>query len=134
MNRDQTISMLTLLAKMYEEQSQSARGDGEQTYADFYAGAASACRVALLMLVPTDVAPKKNSKGVEKADRAIAAKMGDASKRVTPATAYPDPIELQDGWGCPECGAEYDWPQHLGMHRKRVHGVPSKRDLGNRRG
>lgn len=35
---------------------------------------------------------------------------------------------------CPECGKGYMLPQHLGMHRKRAHDVPSKRDLEKRSG
>ena len=34
---------------------------------------------------------------------------------------------------CPECGVVYNLPQHLGAHRKRAHGVASKRDTVNRR-
>lgn len=30
---------------------------------------------------------------------------------------------------CPECGKHYELPQHLGMHRKRAHGVASQRDV-----
>ena len=30
---------------------------------------------------------------------------------------------------CPDCDKRYDLPQHLGMHRKRVHGTPSQRDV-----
>lgn len=46
-----------------------------------------------------------------------------------PATRQPaTPIRTKGGYRCPECKETYERPQHLGLHRKRYHGVPSARE------
>lgn len=39
-----------------------------------------------------------------------------------------EPLRTTDGHRCPECGVTYERPQHLGLHRKNKHGVPSARE------
>lgn len=56
-------------------------------------------------------------------------------KKPAKAVAGPPPALGTNGrLACPECGKNYELPQHLGMHRKREHGVASQRDLLERKG
>lgn len=54
--------------------------------------------------------------------------------KVSRAKKWVPPITIDGVHVCPECGRQYDYPQHLGMHRKRQHGVESERDRLNRKG
>lgn len=44
------------------------------------------------------------------------------------------PVKAETVFQCPECDRSYERPQHLGNHRKRIHGVESERDRLSRRG
>lgn len=113
------VQVLTLLAKMYDEQAV------DEENAAYYQGAASACRVALQILVPMNGTKGSRTRAVTKAVKAARGSGKTAAPEATAAAPGPG-----EGYVCPECGREYRLPQHLGMHRKRSHGVPSMRDLG----
>lgn len=126
------IPVLTLLAKLYEEQSQLAWNDGQDKAADFYAGGCAALRAAMLIIIPTSSATKPR---VTRKGAVVGVQAGDPNP-AHPPLAPPPPIppappavrKRNGQFGCPECSMAYNTQQHLGLHRKKTHGVPSLRD------
>jgi hypothetical protein len=130
------IPTLTLLARLYEDQALAAWTDGHDDDGRFYDGAASAVRVALHILVPMPGGPRKPKTAARASPVAVPVEIpverGGTKKPPMPQFQVKTRKGVQ--YACPECGATYKLPQHLGAHRKREHGVPSQRDLEQRQG
>lgn len=128
------IPTLTLLAKLYRDQALAAWTAGDDETAKFYDGAASGVRVALQILVPM-ISENPNSQGSGKAGRSKQPSRTDppleeATPDPPPAVIPPVKIDRYGTYPCPECGVKYERSQHVGLHRKKEHGIPSLRDRG----